>query len=157
MYKHQIFSTRRNNQTGGLTRHGTNLDHYKVLYKNQELFCGVIVADRFSFLCSGLLICLSSSCVFCAQCCLCLWIFHFWLPLQISLTFIYTFSNLGCGYDGWTSYEVSFTWILSWLPSSWRWSIYGRSRWFYQNYIKTPLDPSRLLWSESIIKSTGWI
>jgi hypothetical protein len=30
----------------------------------------------------------------------CVWIFHLWLPLQISLTFIYTFSNLGCGYDG---------------------------------------------------------
>jgi len=32
--------------------------------------------------------CLSSSCVLCAQCCQCLWVVNFWLPLRFSLTFI---------------------------------------------------------------------
>ena len=40
----------------------------------------------FSFL---FVVCFSSSCVLCAQCCQCHWIVHFWLPLQFSLTFIY--------------------------------------------------------------------
>jgi hypothetical protein len=34
---------------------------------------------------------LSSSCVLCTQCCQCLLIFHFRMPLPCSLTFIYSF------------------------------------------------------------------
>jgi hypothetical protein len=41
---------------------------------------------KFSVLC--FLICLSSSCILCAQCCQCLWIVHSWLPLRFSQTFI---------------------------------------------------------------------
>jgi hypothetical protein len=41
----------------------------------------------FSVLC--FLFCLSSSGVLCTQWCQCLWIFHSWLPLRFSLTFIW--------------------------------------------------------------------
>jgi hypothetical protein len=36
------------------------------------------------------LLCLSSSCVFCTQCCQFLWIGHFRLPFRYSITYILT-------------------------------------------------------------------
>ena len=52
------------------------------------VFDGVCVAHLFSFQCYVFLLCLSSSCVLCTQCCQFLWIVHSWLPLRFSLTFI---------------------------------------------------------------------
>ena len=49
----------------------------------------VRVAHLISFLCCVVVFSLSSSCVFNTQCFLCLWIVHSWLPLRLSLTFIY--------------------------------------------------------------------
>jgi len=66
-------------------------------YKRQKLFTPrehicfspivgrVRVAHLFSLL---FVVCFSSSCVLCAQCCQCHWIVHFWLPLRFSLTFV---------------------------------------------------------------------
>ena len=54
-------------------------------------FDGVRVAQRFSFLlCVSCFPCPST--VSCAQCCLCHWIFHFWLHLRFSLAFSYKYT-----------------------------------------------------------------
>ena len=45
----------------------------------------LVFCEFFLSLC--LFVCLRS--VFCASCCLCFWLSHFWLTLRISLTFIY--------------------------------------------------------------------
>ena len=39
---------------------------------------------------------LSLSCVLCIQCCMCLWIVHYWLPLQFSLTFTCCLCPVSC-------------------------------------------------------------
>ena len=59
-------------------------------YKRQELLTPrehICYSPIFRWV--RVVICFSSSCVICAQCCQCHWIVHFWLPLQFSLTFIY--------------------------------------------------------------------
>jgi hypothetical protein len=48
--------------------------------------CLLIVVSRAC--CVVFLICLSSSCVLCTQCCQFLWYAHCWFPLRVSLTFI---------------------------------------------------------------------
>jgi hypothetical protein len=50
---------------------------------NQQMWPNIFV------FCVVILICLSSSGVLCTQWCQCLWIFHSWLPLRFSLTFIW--------------------------------------------------------------------
>ena len=50
---------------------------------------GEVRVAHFIFLCDVFVICLSSSCVLCAQCCQCLWIVHSRLPLRFSQMFIY--------------------------------------------------------------------
>jgi hypothetical protein len=51
-------------------------------------FVAVRVAHRFSFLFCVFMLCMSSSCVLCAQCWQCLWIVHSWLLRRFSLTFL---------------------------------------------------------------------
>jgi len=52
------------------------------------VFGGVNVAHRYSVLCCVFVLCLSTSCVVCAQWCHCLWVVHSWLPLRFVLPFI---------------------------------------------------------------------
>ena len=42
---------------------------------------------------------LSLSCVLCIQCCMCLWIVHYWLPLRLSLTFTYCLCPVSCVFN----------------------------------------------------------
>jgi hypothetical protein len=59
-------------------------------YKRQELLTPrehICYSPIFRWV--RVVICFSSSCVLCAQCCQCHWIVHFWLPLRFSLTFMY--------------------------------------------------------------------
>ena len=39
---------------------------------------------------------LSLSCVLCIQCCICLWIAHYWFPPRLSLTFTYCLGTVSC-------------------------------------------------------------
>jgi hypothetical protein len=59
-----------------------------------SFFYGVRIAYSFRFLCC--FVCLRS--VSCTQCCLCLWIVHYWLPLPFSRTFISTCSHIPVSY-----------------------------------------------------------
>ena len=59
-----------------------------------SFFYGVRIAYSFRFLCC--FVCLRS--VSCTQCCLCLWIVHYWLPLRFSRTFISTCSHIPVSY-----------------------------------------------------------
>ena len=42
---------------------------------------------------------LSLYCVLCIQCCMCLWIVHYWLPLRLSLTFTYCLYTVSCVFN----------------------------------------------------------
>ena len=73
-----------------------------------SLDCSFLVAPRFSLP----FICLSSSCVLCADGCPCLWIVHSCLPPRFSLTFICLSSSCVLCADG-----CQCLWIVhSWLP-----------------------------------------
>ena len=39
------------------------------------------------------------SCVLCIQCCMCLWIFHYWFPLRLSLAFTYCLCPVSCVFN----------------------------------------------------------
>ena len=42
---------------------------------------------------------LSLFCVLCIQCCMCLWIVHYWFPLRLSLTFTYCLYTVSCVFN----------------------------------------------------------
>ena len=42
---------------------------------------------------------LSLYCVLCIQCCMCLWIVHYWFPLRLSLTFTYCLCPVSCVFN----------------------------------------------------------
>ena len=42
---------------------------------------------------------LSLYCVLCIQCCMCLWIVHYWFPLRLSLTFTYCLYTVSCVFN----------------------------------------------------------
>jgi hypothetical protein len=42
---------------------------------------------------------LSVYCVLCIQCCICLWIVHYWFPLRLSLTFTYCLYTVSCVFN----------------------------------------------------------
>ena len=66
-----------------------------IVYSNYFLFVSTLTLGLLHglvpliFFVLYVVFCLSSSCVLCIHCCQCLWIFHSWLPLRFSLTFIH--------------------------------------------------------------------
>jgi len=78
------------------------------------LFCvfygWVRIAHLLSCLCYFVL-CLSSSCVLCIQCCTCLWIVHYWLPLRfLWLCVPQSVHNIKIGYGGFQ--VITFVFLL---------------------------------------------
>jgi hypothetical protein len=76
-------------KTKSLTFHHLIRDRNCLPFANSWVHTQVLVsvAHLFSFLC--FLFCLSSFCILCTQCCQLLWVIHSWLPLRVSLTFIF--------------------------------------------------------------------
>jgi hypothetical protein len=68
--------------------------------KGKTYFWHVLISTLFIHIAIGFMIrkhfvfCLSSSCVLCAICFQYLWIAHSWLPLRVSLTFIFTYLSI---------------------------------------------------------------
>ena len=80
------------------------------------VFGGARVAHHFGFvLC--ILLCLSSSCVFCTKCWHCLWIVHFLLPLRFSLTFIYYLLSKLFLFKNWMHFLFFYWRVKAWTEA----------------------------------------
>jgi hypothetical protein len=72
---------------------------------------------------------LSSSCVFNTQCFLCLWIVHSWLPLRLSLTFIYYVYI--CKYmNRKVVVQPAYSPHIFGCPTSWVFFVFSEFRWW---------------------------